>query len=85
MLTMTGTLRHCAVIPSSVNRKTGEVIPVRHVLQIEVTDNRGMLVLQNLSVPSFDPFQGKEGAEVSLPVRAYVAPGTGGVSFAYNP
>lgn len=85
MLTMTGTLRACTVLPASVNRKTGEAIPARHVVQIEITNNRGLIELQNLSVPSFEAFAGQEGQPVTLPVRAYIAQAGGGVAFAYNP
>lgn len=74
MLTLTGTIRATATIGGGVNRKTGEVIPTRPVLQIEGLDSRGLVQLYTLTVPDLAPFAGKVGEQISVPVRAW-APG----------
>ena len=74
MLTLTGTIRAAATIGGGINRKTGEAIPQRPVLQIEGLDNRGLVQLYTLTVPDLKPFQGKVGEQISVPVRAW-APG----------
>jgi hypothetical protein len=82
MLTLTGRVRAAQQIGGGVNRKTGEVIPVRSVVQVEGLDNRGLVQLYTLTVPDHREFEGKVGQEVSLPVRAW-APGAS-VSLAYE-
>lgn len=74
MLTFTGTLRAATTIGGGTNRKTGEVIPERKVLQIEALDSRGLVEVKTITVPDLSPFLGKEGKRVDLPVRAW-APG----------
>lgn len=74
MLTLTGTLRACTTLGGGVNRKTGEVIPLRPVLQLEGLDHRGLVQLYTLTVPATTQWEGKVGETVSLPVRAW-APG----------
>lgn len=74
MLTLTGTIRATATIGGGINRKTGEAIPHRPVLQIEGLDNRGLVQLYTLTVPDLKPFEGKVGEQISVPVRAW-APG----------
>lgn len=82
MLTLTGTIRATATVGGGTNKKTGEVYPLRSVLQIEDTDNRGLVQLQTLSVPDHTPYLDKIGQEVSLPVRAWA---TGApVQFSYE-
>jgi hypothetical protein len=71
MLTLSGVLRAATVVGGGVNKKTGEVIPQRSVLQIEGTDHRGLVQLHTLTVPTLDGFKGKEGDTVQLPVRAW--------------
>lgn len=71
MLTLTGTIRATATIGGGVNRKTGEVIPQRPVLQIEGLDNRGLVQLYTLTVPDLKPFEGKVGEQINVPVRAW--------------
>lgn len=83
MLTMTGTLRAATTLGGGTNRKTGEVIPLRPVLQIEGLDNRGLVQLYTLTVPDITPFQGKVGERVALPVRAW-APGGASVGFVFE-
>ena len=82
MLTLTGTLRAVTTLGGGTNRKTGEVIPQRPVLQLEGLDNRGLVQLYTLTVPSLEAWQGKVGEQVSLPVRAW-APGAT-VGFVYE-
>jgi hypothetical protein len=82
MLTLTGTVRAVTTLGGGVNRKTGEVIPVRAVLQVEGLDNRGLVQLYTLTVPSVDPFEGRVGQQISVPVRAWT-PG-GAVNLAYE-
>ena len=71
MLTLTGTVRAVATLGGGVNRKTGEVIPVRDVVQVEGLDNRGLVQLYTLTVPDNKPFAGQVGKQVQLPVRAW--------------
>ena len=73
MLTLTGTIRATATIGGGVNRKTGEVIPQRAVLQIEGQDTRGLVQLYTLTVPDLAPFEGKVGEQINVPVRAWAA------------
>ena len=74
MLTLTGTIRAATVIGGGINRKTGEVIPTRPVLQVEGLDARGLVQLYTLTVPDVKPFEGRVGDQISVPVRAW-APG----------
>lgn len=71
MLSLTGTVRAATTIGGGINRKTGEVIPQRHVVQVEGFDTRGLVQLYTLTVPDLAMFAGKVGEEVSLPVRAW--------------
>lgn len=82
MLTLTGTIRAATVIGGGMNRKTGEVIPQRPVLQVEGLDSRGLVQLYTLTVPDLAPYQGKVGEEITVPVRAW-APGSA-VSLSYE-
>ncbi len=71
MLTLSGTLRTAQAIPAKTNAKTGEVYPARSVLQVEYTDERGLVQLATLNVPDLAEFAGKEGKPISVPVRAW--------------
>lgn len=82
MLTLTGTIRATATVGGGLNRKTGEVVPQRAVLQIEGLDNRGLVQLYSLTVPDLTPYLGKVGEQISVPVRAW-APGAA-VSLSYE-
>jgi hypothetical protein len=82
MLTLTGVIRAVTTLGGGVNKKTGEVIPTRPVLQVEGLDNRGLVQLFTLTVPDTKPFEGKVGEQVTVPVRAW-APGAQ-VSLAYE-
>lgn len=82
MLTLTGTIRATATVGGGLNRKTGELVPQRAVLQIEGLDNRGLVQLYSLTVPDLTPYIGKVGEQISVPVRAW-APGVQ-VSLSYE-
>lgn len=73
MLTLTGTIRATATVGGGLNRKTGELVPQRAVLQIEGLDNRGLVQLYTLTVPDLAPFEGKVGEQINVPVRAWAA------------
>jgi len=75
MLTLTGTLRAATQLGGGTNKKTGEVIPVRPVLQIEGLDGRGLVQLHTLTVPDLAPFTDKVGKTISIPVRAWTQGG----------
>lgn len=82
MLKLTGTLRAAQQIGGGTNKKTGEIYAIRSVLQIEDTDNRGLVQLQTLSVPDHTPYIDKIGQEISLPVRAWATGAA--VQFSYE-
>jgi len=82
MLTLTGTIRAATTLGGGLNRKTGEVIPLRPVLQIEGFDNRGLVQLYTLTVPDVSAYIDKIGEQISVPVRAW-APGAT-VSLSYE-
>jgi hypothetical protein len=82
MLTLTGVIRAATTLGGGQNRKTGEVIATRPVLQVEGLDNRGLVVLYTLTVPDLTPYEGKVGEKISVPVRAW-ATGTP-VNLAYE-
>jgi hypothetical protein len=73
MLTLTGTIRAVATLGGGINRKTGEVIPQRPVLQVEGFDSRGLVQLYTLTVPDLAKYEGKVGEEITVPVRAWAA------------
>lgn len=82
MLTLTGTIRAATQLGGGINKKTGEVIPVRPVLQVEGLDNRGLVQIYTLTVPDLHEYEGKVGQQISVPVRAW-APGAS-VQLAYE-
>lgn len=71
MLLLRGTLRAAMTLGGSVNRKTGELIKARDVLQIETVDGRGLVEMNTITVPDLAAFKGKEGQEVTVAVRAW--------------
>ncbi len=85
MLTLTGTIRAATVIGGGVNKKTGEVIKERPVLQVEGLDNRGLVQLYTLTVPSLDDYQGKVGQQITVPVRAWASGAAVNLSFEAKP
>lgn len=83
MLTLTGKIRATAVLGGGTNRKTGEIIPKRSVLQIEGLDARGLVQLYTLTVPELEPYEGRIGQTIGVPVRAWASGAT--VNLAYEP
>ena len=73
MLTLTGTIRSVATLGGGINKKTGQVIPERPVLQVEGIDSRGLVQLYTLTVPHVGPYEGKVGERINVPVRAWAA------------
>ena len=82
MLILQGTLRAATVLGGGTNKKTGEVIPQRPVLQVETLDNRGLVKMDTITVPALEEYADKVGTTVNVPVRAW-APGAA-VSFVYE-
>jgi hypothetical protein len=82
MLILQGLLRAATTLGGGVNKKTGEVIPERKVLQIETLDGRGLVEVKTITVPDLKAFEGKTGQQINLPVRAW-ATGTP-VNFMYE-
>jgi hypothetical protein len=71
MLTLKGTIRSATQLGGGVNKKTGEVIAVRSVVQVEGIDSRGLVQLYTLTVPDHRPYEGKTGDVIEVPVRAW--------------
>ena len=80
MLILQGTLRAAAMIAGGKD-KEGNKNPERPVLQIETTDNRGLVKMDTITVPSIDSYKDKVGQKVNLPVRPWASGST--VYFAY--
>ena len=81
MLTLTGTIRAATVVGGGLNRKTGELIQPRPVLQVEGLDSRGLVQLYTLTVPDVTQYQGKVGEQITVPVRAWAAGATVNLSY----
>jgi hypothetical protein len=71
MLVLVGTLRAATTLPGGTNKKTGELIKPRDVLQIETLDGRGLVAMNTITVPDKEKFLPLVGKEVKLPVRAW--------------
>ena len=71
MLILQGTLRAATTLGGGTNKKTAEIIPLRNVLQVETLDNRGLVKMDTITVPSLDGYTGKIGQVVNIPVRAW--------------
>lgn len=83
MLILQGVLRAATTLGGGTNKKTGEIIPLRPVLQVETLDNRGLVAMSTITVPSVDAYQDKIGQKINLPVRAWA---TGQpVNFVFEP
>lgn len=82
MLILRGTLRAATTLGGGTSKKTGEVVPLRNVLQVETLDNRGLVQMDTITVPSLDGYDGKLGQEINLPVRAWA--NAGKVAFVYE-
>ena len=84
MLILQGVLRAATTLGGGTNKKTGEVIPLRNVLQLETVDNRGLVQMATITIPELGKFPEKLGEKVNLPVRAW-APGNVQIGFVYEP
>lgn len=82
MLILQGILRAATTLGGGLNKKTGEIIPVRDVLQVETLDHRGLVQMTTITVPDHSVYVSKVGHTVNLPVRAW-APGAT-VGFVYE-
>lgn len=82
MLILQGILRAATTLGGGLNKKTGEVIPLRNVLQVETVDGRGLVKMDTITVPELGQYADKVGKQVNVPVRAW-APGAA-VSFVYE-
>ena len=83
MLILQGILRAATTLGGGTNKKTGEIIPLRPVLQVETLDNRGLVAMTTITMPSIDAYLEKVGHKINLPVRAWA---TGQpVNFVYEP
>ena len=51
MLILQGILRAATTLGGNTNKKTGEVIPLRPVLQVETIDGRGLVKMDTITVP----------------------------------
>lgn len=71
MLTLRGVVRATAQIGGGINRKTGEKIPLRDVVQVEGSDERGLVQVYTLTIPDASEFEEKIGSVIELPVRAW--------------
>jgi hypothetical protein len=71
MLILQGILRAATTLGGGTNKKTGEVIPARDVLQVETVDGRGLVKVDTITVPDLAPFAEKVGQKVNVPVRAW--------------
>ena len=83
MLILQGTLRAATTLGGGTNKKTGEVIPLRNVLQVETLDGRGLVAMTTITVPELGKYPEKIGSTINLPVRAW-APGGAQVGFVYE-
>ena len=82
MLILQGVLRAATTLGGTPNKKTGELTPLRHVLQVETVDGRGLVKMDTITVPELGQYADKVGKQVNLPVRAW-APGAA-VAFVYE-
>ena len=76
MLILQGLLRAATTLGGGTNKKTGEIIPLRNVLQVEVLDGRGLVQVNTITVPDLAPYIDKIGNTVNLPVRAWATNAT---------
>lgn len=82
MLILRGTLRAATQLGGGTNKKTGEITPLRDVLQVETLDGRGLVQVNTITVPDHKAYSGKVGQTVNLPVRAWATGATVNFVFA---
>ena len=83
MLILRGILRAATTLGGNTNKITGEMIPLRPVLQVETIDGRGLVKMDTITVPSIEAYQEKLGSIVNVPVRAW-APGNVQIGYVYE-
>lgn len=83
MLILQGILRAALTLGGGTNKKTGEVIPLRNVLQVETIDGRGLVKMDTITVPDLADYTSKIGEQINLPVRAW-APGNVAIGFVFE-
>lgn len=83
MLILRGTLRAATTLGGNVIKKTGELIPLRPVLQVETIDARGLVQMSTITVPELAGYVEKIGETINLPVRAWAA-GNVAVNYVYE-
>lgn len=81
-LLLKGILQAVGTTGGGANRKTGELIPIAHKIQILDTNDKGLLELQTLTVPDLAPYKDKIGQEVIIPVRAWAPAASVSLAFA---
>ena len=84
MLILQGVLRAATTLGGGTNKKTGEITPLRNVLQVETIDGRGLVKMDTITMPTLDGYTGKIGQVIDLPVRAW-APGNVAIGYVYEP
>lgn len=84
MLILQGILRSATTLGGGANKKTGEIIPLRNVLQVETIDGRGLVKMDTITVPDLGKFPEKIGSTVNVPVRAW-APGNVQIGYVFEP
>ena len=84
MLILQGTLRSATTLGGGTSKKTGEIIPLRNVLQVETLDGRGLVAMTTITVPELGKYPEKIGSTINVPVRAW-APGGVQVGFVFEP
>lgn len=82
MLILRGTLRAATQLGGGTNRKTGEIVPLRDVLQVETLDNRGLVQVNTITVPDHKAYSDQVGKVINLPVRAWAQNAT--VNYVYE-
>lgn len=82
MLILQGILRAATTLGGGTNKKTGEVIPSRDVLQVETVDGRGLVKVDTITVPDLAGYIEKVGQKVNVPVRAWATGAA--VNFVYE-
>ena len=83
MLILRGILRAASTLGGNTNKKTGEMIPLRPVLQVETIDGRGLVKMDTITVPELGTFPDKVGSTVNIPVRAW-AVGNAQIGFVFE-
>lgn len=82
MLILQGILRAATTLGGGTNKKTGELIPARDVLQVETVDGRGLVKVDTITVPDLAGYLEKVGQKVNVPVRAWATGAS--VNFVYE-